>query len=567
MLWDNFEVIAEAENGIQRLRELILDLAIRGKLVAQSAEEGNSDDLLNFLPELRAKKISEGLFKQTRHPRGIKVENPPHDIPKNWCWRHLGDIGEIIGGGTPKSSEPKYWSDQEDIPWITPADMTKQESRYIVRGKRDITQEGLKKSSAQLMPAGTVLFSSRAPIGHVGIAANPISTNQGFKSCSPYHDEMSEYIFLYLRYVGKKVNEQATGTTFKEVSGKDVALIPIPVPPLPEQKRIVKKVDELMKLCDRAEASKKNRNELQQQLRRSAIHALETAETEEDFKKSWHFVRDNFSAIVTQSNDIKDFRELVLDLALRGKLTFQNSRNEPVDKLLARIALEKQKLIQSGKIKKGSEINNIDASYLPPLPNGWKYCNLQDLTLFGPRNGYSPKAVEYPTSVCLITLTAVTSGQFDGNYYKYVDEDIETNSHLWLQPGDLLIQRSNTLAYVGSCAIYDQAPKKYIYPDLIMRVRVSEEVDLRYIYFVISSNASKKYFQANASGTSSTMPKINQKVVNSLPIPLPPLEEQKRIVNKVDELMKICDRAEESLRKKEELASAISASIIHHLKL
>jgi len=86
---------------------------------------------------------------------------------------------------------------------------------------------------------------------------------------------------------------------------------------------------------------------------------------------------------------------------------------------------------------------------------------------------------------------------------------IDPNSYLWLQPGDLLIQRSNTLAYVGTCAIYDQAPGKYIYPDLIMRIRVSKELDLRYIYFVITSNASKKYFQENASGTSGTMPKIN----------------------------------------------------------
>jgi len=377
----------------------------------------------------------------------------------------------------------------------------------------------------------------------------------------------SRYLYYFL-YTKIQANlEASSGSAIPNLSTHYINSIPIPTPPLEEQERIVKKVDELMELCDRAQASKKNRNELQQQLRRSAIHALETTETEEDFQKSWHFIRDNFSAIVTQTNGIKNLRSLILYLALRGKLTFQNNKNEPVDKLLAKISLEKQSLIQSGNLKKSSGINSIEVSYLPPLPNGWKYCHLQDLTLFGLRNGYSPKAVEYPTSVRLITLTAVTSGKFDGSYYKYIDEDIDTNSHLWLQPGDLLIQRSNTLAYVGSCAIYDQAPKKYIYPDLIMRVQVSKEVDLRYIYFVISSNASKNYFQANASGTSSTMPKINQKIVNSLPIPLPPLEEQKRIVSKVDELMKCCDRVEESLSKKEELASAISASIIHHLKL
>lgn len=274
ILWEHFDVIIEAENGIQCLRELILQLAVIGKLTSQKPEKENSENLLNYLPELRQKKLSMGVFKETRHPRGIRVEIPPYQIPSNWLWVHLGDLGEIIGGGTPKTNEPRYWSDKEDIPWITPADMSKQESRYIVRGKRDITQEGLKKSSAQLMPAGTVLFSSRAPIGHVGIAANPISTNQGFKSCSPYHDDMSEYIFLYLRYAAKKINEQATGTTFKEVSGKDVALIPIPVPPLAEQKRIVEKVDELIELCDRLEESISKKEELARTISTSVVHCL-----------------------------------------------------------------------------------------------------------------------------------------------------------------------------------------------------------------------------------------------------------------------------------------------------
>src|SRR5690606_23769256 len=157
------------------------------------------------------------------------------------------------GGGTPKTSNPDYWTDQ-GIPWLTPADLNGLQGKYVVRGRRDISAVGLENSSAQLLPIGAVLFSSRAPIGYVAIAANPLAANQGFKSCVPFLPEMSAYIYRFLHAVGPEVERTAPGTTFKEVSGKIVAQIPIPVPPLAEQRRIVAKVDQLMALCDELEA-------------------------------------------------------------------------------------------------------------------------------------------------------------------------------------------------------------------------------------------------------------------------------------------------------------------------
>ena len=193
------------------------------------------------------------MITKPRYPCGVSVEQEPFEIPETWQWLRLGDVGTIVGGGTPRSGEPSFWSDGQDIPWLTPADMRRQPSRYISRGGRDITSEGLNRSSAQMLPAGSVLFSSRAPIGHVGIAANPLSTNQGFKSCVPYIPAMSDYLYIFLKYAGPGIDEQATGTTFKEVPGKEFALIPVPIPPLAEQHRIVTKVDELMALIDRLE--------------------------------------------------------------------------------------------------------------------------------------------------------------------------------------------------------------------------------------------------------------------------------------------------------------------------
>lgn len=248
-----FDVIAEAPGGVERLRALVLRLAVRGRLVEQRPDDEPVGRLIADLAEGKQRLLSEKVITKPRYSCGISVVQKPFETPETWQWLRLGDVSAIVGGGTPRSSESSFWSDEQDIPWVTPADMRNQPSRYISRGARDITIEGLNRSSAQMLPIGSVLFSCRAPIGHVGIAANPLSTNQGFKSCVPYIPAMSEFLYIFLRQAGPGIDAQATGTTFKEISGKDFALISIPTPPLAEQHRIVAKVDELMGLIDRLE--------------------------------------------------------------------------------------------------------------------------------------------------------------------------------------------------------------------------------------------------------------------------------------------------------------------------
>ena len=235
------------------LREAVLQLAVRGRLVPQNEGDEPAGKLVAKFEAGKEQLLEKKIITKSRYSCGVPVEQGPFEIPETWQWFRLGDVSAIVGGGTPRSGESSFWSDGQDIPWLTPADMRGQPSRYISRGKRDITSEGLSRSSAQMLPAGSVLFSSRAPIGHVGIAANPLSTNQGFKSCVPYISAMSDYLYIFLKYAGPGIDEQASGTTFKEVAGKEFALIPVPIAPLAEQHRIVAKVDELMKLIDRLE--------------------------------------------------------------------------------------------------------------------------------------------------------------------------------------------------------------------------------------------------------------------------------------------------------------------------
>lgn len=165
-------------------------------------------------------------------------------VPDRWCWATIEDIAEVVGGGTPKASDPDNFS-AHGIPWLTPADLTGYSDAYISRGARDLSEQGLKTSSAKLMPAGSVLFSSRAPIGYCAIASNQISTNQGFKSLVLGSGVDPEFTRLYLLSAKEYAESKASGTTFKEISGTRVKKLAVPLPPLAEQKRIVAKLDRL----------------------------------------------------------------------------------------------------------------------------------------------------------------------------------------------------------------------------------------------------------------------------------------------------------------------------------
>src|SRR5689334_1555993 len=143
------------------------------------------------------------------------------ELPKGWISCLMGNVAEVIGGGTPDTKDENNFSEIEGIAWLTPADLSGYSEIYVSRGKRFLTEVGFHSSSARLLPKGTVLFSSRAPIGYVAIAANEISTNQGFKSFVPASGVTPEYLYFYLKFAKSLAEELASGTTFAEISGKN----------------------------------------------------------------------------------------------------------------------------------------------------------------------------------------------------------------------------------------------------------------------------------------------------------------------------------------------------------
>jgi len=187
----------------------------------------------------------------------------------NWSWVKLGDVGEVVAGGTPSTKIPEYFDGK--IAWITPADLTGYRQKYISQGRKSISEEGLKNSSARIIPKGSILFSSRAPIGYVAIASNELCTNQGFKNLIPNKKVDSEFVYYYLKSAKQLAEKNASGTTFKEISSTNFKQLPFPLPPLPEQKKIVEKIEVLFSGLDSGVASLKKAKEQIRLYRQSVL--------------------------------------------------------------------------------------------------------------------------------------------------------------------------------------------------------------------------------------------------------------------------------------------------------
>ena len=264
---ENIAPLTTRPDQIKNLRQTILNLAVRGKLVPQDPNDEPASELLKRIAKEKARLVKAKKIRKFRLIADSEDVSSPFEIPTCWQWVRLDAVGVIVGGGTPSANEAGNFTEPgTGIPWLTPADLGGFSESFISHGARDLSEKGFQNSSASLMPVGTVLFTSRAPIGYVAIAANPVSTNQGFKSIVPYVPDCSRFIALAMKTFAPEINTIAPGTTFKEVSGKIVAGISFPLPPLTEQGRIVAKVDELMALCDRLEAAQAERETTREQL-------------------------------------------------------------------------------------------------------------------------------------------------------------------------------------------------------------------------------------------------------------------------------------------------------------
>jgi type I restriction enzyme S subunit len=559
VLLKHFDRIAEAPDAVARLRRFVLDLAVRGKLVEQDPADGSAGKLLTQIDAEKVRLVAEGRIKKPRKLADEASAPPVFAIPTVWRWVRLDAVGAIVGGGTPSASDPENFAEPgRGIPWLTPADLGSHTGLLICRGARDLTQKGLSSSSATVMPEGTVLFTSRAPIGYVAVAANPIATNQGFKSIVPFVGGCSRYIALAMRAFAPAINEKAPGTTFKEVSGKVVASLPFPLPPLMEQHRIVAKVDELMALCDELEAARVEREARRDRLVAASLHRLQTAPATADeaadadepalpLPAAARFHLDRLPRLVTRIEHVKQLRQVVLDLAVRGRLVPQDSGDEPAQHLLERARMDAREYARAHGVRAPAPepLNEADTSLR--LPDGWVRARLWSLFRVITDGDHQPPP-RSQTGIAFLTIGNVSGGQINFADCRYVPESYFNALPEYRKPaqGDLLYTVVG--ATYGRPVLVDTG-RPFCVQRHIAILKPSAEVDVRFLHMLLSSPLV--YQQASASVTGAAQPTLALRPLRGFTVAVPPLAEQGRIVEKVDQLMALCDQLEAQLASTE----------------
>ena len=546
-LLTHFDRIADAPDAIPRLRRFILDLAVRGKLVEQDPNDEPASELLKRIAAEKKRMVEAGEIRTPRHLDNGEPIATPFGIPQSWQWVRLDSVGAIIGGGTPSANEAANFAEPgQGVPWLTPADLGGYSELFISRGSRDLSETGLQNSSATLMPKGTVLFTSRAPIGYVAIATNSISTNQGFKSIVPYISDCSRFVALSMKTFASEIDAKAPGTTFKEVSGRIVAGVPLPLPPLAEQRRIVAKVDELMALCDRLETARKERETTRNRLAAASFARLNAPDPDPAvFQNHVAFTLNNLVPLTTRPDQIKALRQTILNLAVRGKLVEQDPNDEPASEFLEEIEADRRKRSRSKRGRLPIARTESQKEEVPyTIPEIWVWAPFGHITisLDGERIPVSkeersrrPKLYDYYGA----------SGVIDK-----IDNYLFDKPLLLIgEDGANLINRSTPIAFIarGKCWVNNHAH---------VLDGFSEDF-LRYIELFVNAIDLKPYV------TGTAQPKMNQAKMNSIPVALPPLAEQCRIVAKVDELMALCDRLEANLAAGDETRGRLVEAVLY----
>ena len=561
----HYERIADAPDAIHSLRRFVLELAVRGKLVEQDVNDEPASELLKQIVAEKARLVRAGKIRKPRDLGGNDDVPTPFEIPSCWRWVRLDGIGAIIGGGTPSANDAENFADSgTGVPWLTPADLGSFSEWFISRGARDLSETGLKTSSATLMPAGTVLFTSRAPIGYVAISANPISTNQGFKSIVPYIRDCSRFIALAMKAFAPEIDANAPGTTFKEVSGKNVAGVPFPLPPLAEQHRIVAKVDELMVLCDQLEAARTERETTRVRLAAASLARLNAPDPDPArFQNHVGFALGNLTPLTTRPDQIKSLRQTILNLAIRGKLVAQDPDDEPASELLRKIAAETARLVRMKKIKARKETKPAISSDVDfTMPAGWSPVKIEQILIemqTGPFGSSLHQSDYQLGGVPVINPASIQNERIVPIAKMAVGPTtLARLASFQLQTDDIIMGRRGEM---GRCAVITERERGWLCGTGSLMLRASKFIYPRFLSMLIGSPFARQYLSGTAVGT--TMQNLNQTILLNLSFGLPPLAEQHRIVVKVDELMALCDRLEESLATGGDTRRRLLDAVLH----
>ena len=552
LLLEQYERIAEAPDAIARLRRFILDLAVRGRLVEQNPNDEPASQLLRTFHAERKVRVAN---KEIRNPKGPDgLEGHPFDVPESWIWLPLGETGNIFSGNSINESVRDRLSKTENgRPFIATKDVgyglaaLNYDNGLLVQ-ETDATFKAARPNTPLICSEGGSAGRKIGLCDRSICFGNKLIANEPWSKISPKY-----VLYVYLSsFFFEEFRTRMTGI-IGGISLNRFVELPFPLPPFDEQQRIVAKVDELMALCDQLETTQVDREIGRSKFTLSTFVKLNEPDPE-TFASDASFALEHLEPLTKRTDQIKQLRQTILNLAVRGKLVKQSADDEPAASLMIELAKARSK-------NKQSTVGNMaNAPFTPP--SGWVWASIRD-TLECNRDisygviklGPEPKSGGIPTLRC----SDVRPGYIDLSGVRTVDPSIESDySRTRLQGGEILINIRGTL---GGVAHVPAALRGYNVAREVAVIPISERLSSQFMVYLLLSSFFWNMIEENLRGIA--YKGLNLGILREFPIPIPPSAEQQRIVATVDELMALCDQLEASLVEGEQTRSKLLEAMLY----
>ena len=554
LLEKHFDAAFAAPDGVAKLRELILTLAMQGRLVEQNPNDPPASRLLKEIAAEKQRLVRADKIKQPKPLPPIKPEEAPYQLPQEWEWVRLGEIGIINprndaedsskAGFVPMPMIPEGYSDKHQFEERSWSEIKK---GYTHFADGDV---GMAKITPCFENAKSCIFSG-LPNG-IGAGTTELHIfRNSFNSVVP------RFLLYYLKNphnISKAVSRMTGSAGQKRVPTPYFAEQLFPLPPLPEQHRIVTRIDRLMARCDELEKLRKAQGEKRLAIHAAAIKQLLDAPN----GTAWDFIQEHFGELYTVKENVAELRGAILQLAVMGRLVEQDPNDPPASELLLEIEAEKQRLVKAGKIKKPKPLPPIKPEELPySLPTGWEWVRLGDLGIA--QTGTTPPSKDrenYGDFIPFVGPGDIINGTID-----YSGKGL---SEQGLSKGRLIDANSVLMVCIGGSigkhAIND---RDTTCNQQINTLSPFNPAPVKYIYDVMAT----VYFQNAVIGQAggSATPIINKQKWSGIPVPIPPLPEQHRIIARIDQVMTLCDtlgkQIDAATHKQAELLNAVMAQV------
>ena len=562
MLLSNFNLLATAPGGVARLRELILTLAVQGKLEPQDPGDEPASVLLKKIRVEKDQLIAEGKIKREKDEPALTDDDPPFGLPETWTWVALGEVIDIIRGitfpATQKTREPapgriaclRTTNVQQTIEWD---DLLFVDRSFMGRENQLIQHHDIVMSMA----------NSRELVGKVALIEHiphPESTFGGFLGVLRPRKIDPRYAMAVLRtpYARLMLIDSSSQTTnIANVSLTKLRPLPFPLPPSAEQSRIVNRVEELMRVCDALEVKGKLEAAQHAQLVSTLLGTLADSDTPEALAENWQRIATHFDLLLDRPQAIDAFEQTILQLAVHGLLVPQDPSDEPASVLLKNILEEKDRLIAEGKIRRDKPLAAITDEEKPfGLPVGWVWVRLNqiaDSRLGKMLDKAKNSGKRYP----YLRNTNVQWRHIGLEDIKEISLEPTELDEFRLASGDLLICEGG---YPGRCAIWNEPDREMYFQKALHRVRPRGGILAELL--AISLESDSKSGNLDKHFTGATIKHFVGQALDRYMIPLPPLAEQSRIVTRVEELRRLCADLRQRLAARQTTQAHLAEALV-----